>query len=401
MAPSAGSITDTFKSWRRLLVALTIAIVANIGIWAFVVIMPSIEAEFGTPRSQTAFPYTMTMIGFGIGNVLLGRVLDKFGITRALIGGSLLIGFSFFAAASLHDIYFLATVHFCLGIGTSVGFGPLIADVSHWFSRNRGIAVAIIASGNYLSGVVWPVFISGMLADNTWRDIYLLLGIMVPSLTIPLSFAMNDRLVVPKASPSNELAKQRTTTKHLSGQNLQWLLGLAGICCCVAMSMPQVHMVSYCVGLGYGPATGAELLSIMLAFGVMSRLIFGLVSDKLGGIRTVLISSFLQMLSLLFFLPFDSPISLYIVSAIFGLAQGGIVPSYAIVVREFLPASEAGERIGLVLMMTVFGMALGGWMSGAVFDMTGSYQLAFLNGVLWNLFNLVIMGWLLIRTRNL
>jgi MFS family permease len=401
MAPSAGSITDTSKSWRRLLVALTIAIVANIGIWAFVVIMPSIEAEFGTPRSQTAFPYTMTMIGFGIGNVLLGRVLDKFGITRALIGGSLLIGFSFFAAASLHDIYFLAAVHFCLGIGTSVGFGPLIADVSHWFSRNRGIAVAIIASGNYLSGVVWPVFISDMLADNTWRDIYLLLGIMVPSLTIPLSFAMNDRLVVPNASPSNELAKQRTTTKHLSGQNLQWLLGLAGICCCVAMSMPQVHMVSYCVGLGYGPAIGAELLSIMLAFGVMSRLIFGLVSDKLGGIRTVLISSFLQMLSLLFFLPFDSPISLYIVSAIFGLAQGGIVPSYAIVVREFLPASEAGERIGLVLMMTVFGMALGGWMSGAVFDMTGSYQLAFLNGVLWNLFNLVIMGWLLIRTRNL
>jgi MFS family permease len=401
MAPSAGSITDTSKSWRRLLVALTIAIVANIGIWAFVVIMPSIEAEFGTPRSQTAFPYTMTMIGFGIGNVLLGRVLDKFGITRALIGGSLLIGFSFFASASLHDIYFLAAVHFCLGIGTSVGFGPLIADVSHWFSRNRGIAVAIIASGNYLSGVVWPVFISDMLADNTWRDIYLLLGIMVPSLTIPLSFAMNDRLVVANASPSSELAKQRTTTKHLSGQNLQWLLGLAGICCCVAMSMPQVHMVSYCVGLGYGPAIGAELLSIMLAFGVMSRLIFGLVSDKLGGIRTVLISSFLQMLSLLFFLPFDSPISLYIVSAIFGLAQGGIVPSYAIVVREFLPASEAGERIGLVLMMTVFGMALGGWMSGAVFDMTGSYQLAFLNGVLWNLFNLVIMGWLLIRTRNL
>ena len=401
MAPSAGSITDTSKSWRRLLVALTIAIVTNIGIWAFVVIMPSIEAEFGTPRSQTAFPYTMTMIGFGIGNVLLGRVLDKFGITRALIGGSSLIGFSFFAAASSHDIYFLAAVHFCLGIGTSVGFGPLIADVSHWFSRNRGIAVAIIASGNYLSGVVWPVFISDMLADNTWRDVYLLLGIMVPSLTIPLSFAMNDRLVVANASPLNELAKKRITTKHLSGQNLQWLLGLAGICCCVAMSMPQVHMVSYCVGLGYGPAIGAELLSIMLAFGVMSRLIFGLVSDKLGGIRTVLISSFLQMLSLWFFLPFDSPISLYIVSAIFGLAQGGIVPSYAIVVREFLPASEAGERIGLVLMMTVFGMALGGWMSGAIFDLTGSYQLAFLNGVLWNLFNLVIMGWLLIRTRNL
>ena len=144
-----------------------------------------------------------------------------------------------------------------------------------------------------------------------------------------------------------------------------------------------------------------ELLSIMLAFGVMSRLIFGLVSDRVGGVLTVLISSFLQMLSLLFFLPFDSPVSLYIVSAMFGLAQGGIVPSYAIVVREFLPATEAGERIGLVLMMTVFGMALGGWMSGAIFDLAGSYQLAFLNGVLWNLFNLMIMGWLLIRTKNL
>ena len=401
MAPSASSNTDTSKSWKRLLVALTIAIVTNIGIWAFVVVMPSIEADFGTPRSQTAFPYTMTMIGFGIGNVLLGRALDKFGVARALIGGSLLIGLSFFAAASSHDIYLLAAVHFCLGIGTAVGFGPLIADVSHWFNKNRGIAVAVIASGNYLSGVVWPVFISDMLADNTWRDIYFLLGIMVPSLTIPLSFAMNDRVVVANSGPLDKLNQERTATKHLSGQNLQWLLGLAGICCCVAMSMPQAHIVAYCVGLGYGPAIGAELLSIMLGFGVMSRLIFGLVSDRLGGVRTVLISSFLQMLSLLFFLPFDGPVSLYIVSAMFGLAQGGIVPSYAIVVREFLPATEAGERIGLVLMMTVFGMALGGWMSGAIFDFTGNYQLAFLNGVLWNFFNLVIMGWLLTRTKNL
>jgi MFS family permease len=164
--------------------------------------------------------------------------------------------------------------------------------------------------------------------------------------------------------------------------------------CCVAMSMPQVHIVAYCSDLGFGAARGAQMLSLMLGFGIASRLVSGLICDRIGGIRTLLLGSALQGIALLLFIPFDGLMSLYVISIMFGLFQGGIVPSYAIIVREYFPPAEAGARVGSVITATLFGMALGGWMSGKVFDLTGSYQAAFINGVAWNLLNLSIAGWL-------
>jgi MFS family permease len=184
----------------------------------------------------------------------------------------------------------------------------------------------------------------------------------------------------------------------VSPRALQTLLVIAGLCCCVAMSMPQVHLVAYCGDLGYGAARGAQMLSLMLACGIVSRVTFGFICDRIGGLRTLLLGSSLQCVALLLFLPFDGLASLYIVSGLFGLFQGGIVPSYAIIVREFFPPREAGARVGAVIMATLFGMALGGWMSGAVFDLTGSYKAAFVNGILFNLVNLSIATWLLRRT---
>ncbi len=167
------------------------------------------------------------------------------------------------------------------------------------------------------------------------------------------------------------------------------------------MSMPQVHIVAYCADLGYGPARGAEMLALMLGFGVVSRLASGAIADRIGGVGTLIVGSFLQCLALLFYIPFDGLASLYIVSAFFGLAQGGIVPSYALIVRDYFPAREAGSRISLVLTATVLGMALGGWMSGEIYDLTGSYQAAFLNGIAWNLVNMAIAVWLLMgRSRR-
>jgi MFS family permease len=184
---------------------------------------------------------------------------------------------------------------------------------------------------------------------------------------------------------------------NMSPRTLQVLLGVAGVSCCVAMSMPQVHLVAYCGDLGYGAARGAEMLSIMLGLGIISRVSAGFVADKIGGVATVLIGAIMQGLSLTLFLFFDSLSSLYVISAMFGLFQGGIVPTYAIIVREYFPAGEAGTRVGLVFMATLIGMALGGWVSGAIFDLSGSYALAFLNGVLWNLVNVAIIGTLLLR----
>ena len=391
---------DNRRSWRRLIVALLIALVANVGIWSVVVVLPSIEAEFNSSRAVATLPYALTLIGFAIGNFLIGHLVDRFGVTKALIFASFIISINFLFCALSNNLFAIIFSHFFLGLGTAAGFGPLIADISHWFLKKRGIAVAIIASGNYLSGVIWSPIIANILISNGWRDIYLILSLVISAVVIPLSFLLLKKSKEIKLIALQVKKNADITKVSISGRKHQFCLGLAGVGCCIAMAMPQVHIVAYCVGLGFGSTIGAEMLSLMLACGVVSRILFGLCADRLGGFYTLIISSTLQLISLFLFLPFNGMISLYLVSAIFGLSQGGIVPSYTIVVREFLPAHEAGQRIGIVLMLTIFGMAIGGWMSGWIFDQTGSYQIAFLNGILWNMFNLVILAWLFFRIRK-
>ncbi|AVO37599.1 CynX/NimT family MFS transporter [Pukyongiella litopenaei] len=392
-------IHDSGYSWLRLAITLLIASVANVGMWAVIVILPAVEAEFGAGRAEASLPYTLTMVGFALGNLLIGRVVDRFGVTLALIGAAMLSAACYGLAVLAPSILVLSLVHLGLGIGTGVGFGPLIADISHWFLRRRGIAVALVASGNYLSGAIWPMLLAGLLAESGWRQVYLVLAVVTLAALVPLSLLLRRR-VPPEAHGVAEAASagNRRST-GLSPRALQWLLGLAGIACCVAMSMPQVHIVAYCVGLGYGPAVGAEMLSLMLLGGVVSRVISGLVADRLGGVATLLAGSVLQCIALFLYLPWDGMVPLYLVSAVFGLSQGGIVPSYALVVREFMPAREAGARVGFVMMMTIVGMALGGWLSGWIYDLSGSYQLAFVNGIAWNGLNIAIVAMLMLRAR--
>lgn len=378
---------------------LGIATVANVGIWAVIVIMPAVEVEFGAGRAEASMPYTLTMIGFAVGNLLIGRIVDRFGVTVALIGAAVAIAAGFVLSTMAPSMVALSVTHLLLGLGSAVGFGPLIADISHWFMKRRGIAVALVASGNYLSGAIWPMLLADILADSGWRQVYLFLAVVTLVVVIPMSLLLRRQLPEDAHGVAEAASALKALSAGFSPRALQYLLGLAGIGCCVAMSMPQVHIVAYCVGLGYGPAVGAEMLSLMLLGGVVSRVISGLVADRLGGVLTLLVGSVLQCIALLLYLPYDGMVSLYIVSAIFGLAQGGIVPSYALVVREYMPAKEAGARVGFVLMMTILGMALGGWMSGWIYDVTGNYQMAFLNGIVWNGLNIAIMVMLLLRSR--
>ncbi|NOE33095.1 MULTISPECIES: CynX/NimT family MFS transporter [unclassified Ruegeria] len=392
-------IHDSRYSWLRLLITLAIATVANVGMWAVIVVMPAVEVEFGAGRAEASMPYTLTMIGFALGNMWLGQLVDRLGVTMALIGAAILSALSYVLATLAPNIMLLSAAHLLLGLGTSIGFGPLIADISHWFMKRRGIAVALVASGNYLSGAIWPTMLSGILARDGWQQVYVTLAVLTLLVVIPLSLLLRRRVPVEAHSTAEASAQINARSAGVSPRTLQYILGLAGIGCCVAMSMPQVHIVSYCVGLGYGPAVGAEMLSLMLLGGVVSRLVSGLLADHLGGVMTLLIGSVLQCIALFLFLPYDGMVSLYFISLMFGLAQGGIVPSYALVVREYMPPQEAGARVGFVLMMTILGMALGGWMSGWIYDLTGSYQLAFVNGILWNGLNIAIVLMLLKRSR--
>ena len=392
---------DGPHSWLRLVISVGVALISTVGMWSVVIILPEVQREFGIDRAEASMPYTAVMIGFAIGNFILGRLVDHFNITKVLIGAALILGAGFALTGITTSIWQFTIIQGVLiGVGTSAGFGPLIADISHWFQRRRGIAVSIVAAGNYLAGAVWPLFLKEIIAAEGWRAAHYLIAIVIVCAVIPLSLLLRRQPPLEAAVPPNDAAQRRVPKRiiDLPPRTLQGLLIIAGLSCCVAMSMPQVHLVAYCGDLGYGPAAGAEMLSLMLAGGVVSRLVWGFLSDYIGGLRALLFGSVLQGVALFLYIPFDGLASLYVVSLVFGLSQGGIVPAYAMIVRENLPAREAGQRIGVVLMSTVIGMAFGGWLSGWIFDQTGSYQAAFLNGLAWSLLNVAIMGSLLWRT---
>ncbi|MBP0600402.1 MFS transporter [Herbaspirillum sp. LeCh32-8] len=387
----------------RLFITLILMIVGASGMYVMAVVLPAVQAEFGVDRGLASLPYTLTMLGVGAGGMLMGRMADKRGIMTPLMLGGACLGGGFIAAALAPNIWVFMAAH-CILIGllgTSATFSPLVADTSMWFLKRRGIAVAVCASGNYLGGAIWPPIVQHFVDAVGWRQTYIGLGLICAAVMCSLALLMRARPPAQMATAGTARVAAGDRPFGLSVNAAQLLLCVAGIACCVAMAMPQVHIVAYCGDLGYGPARGAQMLSLMLACGVVSRLVSGAICDRIGGLRTLLLGSFLQGTSLLLFLPFDSLASLYVISALFGLFQGGIVPSYAIIVREYFPAAEAGQRVGAVIMTTMFGMAIGGWMSGKIFDLTGSYHAAFANGIGWNLLNFAIAFLLLTRVRGM
>ena len=394
---------DTRYSWLRLFISLLIAVIGNVGMWAIVVVMPDFQAEMGLDRANASLPYTFTMIGFAVGNYAIGRMVDRYGIVACLLGAAVLNSAAFYAATLTSSLWIICFIQLLLGFASAAAFGPLIADVSKWFLKRRGIAVAIAASGNYLSGAIWPLLLTGVLQTSGWQGVYLWLAALTITIMVPFSLLLSQKVKDKSIQLADAQSSNRLGALPFSARTLTWLLGLAGVGCCVAMSMPQVHIVAYCVDLGYGPTAGAEMLSLMLMGGVFSRLISGVLADRLGGVRTLLIGASLQCVGLALYLPSDGLASLYLVSLVFGLSQGGIVPSYAIIVREYLPARMAGERVGFVMMATIMGMALGGWMSGWIYDASGSYALAFWNGIAWNFLNIAIVGfisWRAVKHQN-
>jgi MFS family permease len=397
------SLIDSRYAAGRLLTTLALVTLGNSGMYVVAVVLPTVQAEFGVGRADASLPYTLMMVCLGLGGLVTGRMADRYGIAPVLGIGAAAVAAGYLLAALSDNIWTFGLAHgLLLGmLGSSATFAPLIADTALWWNKRRGIAVAICASGNYVAGTVWPPIVQWGIEMFGWRPTYMAMGLVCGTGIALLSLRMRLRPpqvdVAPTVSPSMTSAPDTRRPFGLSPSVAQSLLFIAGIACCVAMAMPQVHIVAYCVDLGFGAARGAEMLSLMLVCGIVSRLVSGLICDRIGGIRTLLLGSALQGVALLLFLPFDGLVPLYVISAMFGLFQGGIVPAYAIIVREHFPAQEAGVRVGALVMASLFGMALGGWMSGWVFDLTGSYHAAFLNGIGWNLLNLSITSFLFFR----
>jgi MFS family permease len=392
-------VPDSRRAWMRLAVAVLIGSLGSVGMWSVVVALPVVQTEFGAGRGTASLAFTMVMLGFGSGGVLTGKITDRYGIVTAIGVGIGILALGYIGAGMSSSIWQFILVHFAIGLSSSATFGPLMAEASHWFYRYRGLAVAIAASGNYIGGTIWPPLVNFGIQSIGWRTTHIAVGLFT---AVAMAAALVGlRLFMGAGTRRSHVnAPPPRVNLRLSTNALTAILSLASIACCVAMSMPQVHIVAYCGDLGYGVARGAEMLSLMLGFGIISRIGSGFLADRIGGIATLLIGSIAQGTALLFYLFFDTLTSLYIISAMFGLFQGGIVPSYAIIVREAMPASEAATRVGIVIFASVFGMSFGGFISGVIFDATGSYGAAFLNGIAWNAVNVTIMLSLLWRARQ-
>lgn len=395
---NTASHLDSRASWLRLAIALTIGTIGSIGMWSFVVALPAVQQDFGVSRAEVSLPYTMTMLGFAFGGVFMGKLADRRGIFPALLGGAVLISSGYAASSFAPNLFVFSLLQILIGLGTSASFAPLMIDVSFWFMKRRGLAVALASSGNYLAGTLWPPLLQSAIAAYGWRTAMISIGIICICTLAPLAFLMRRR--APIGAGANAKPVPRFGAPDIPQGALYGLLTVAGVACCVAMSMPQVHIVAYCADLGYGAARGAEMLSVMLGLGILSRIAAGFVADRIGALSALLIGSTLQGVALFLYLFFDSMTSLYVISGLFGLFQGGIVPMYAVIVRDYFPAAKAGGVTGVIIMATLFGMAAGGWMSGYIFDLTGSYRMAFLNGLAWNLVNVAIAAFLLMKSRG-
>jgi MFS family permease len=376
----------------RLTTALALMTLGCSAMYAGVMVLEPLALELGTGRGNSSLIYGSFMIGFALGGVFMGRLADRMGIMIPALIGSLALPAGFYLAAHASSILeiCLAFSLLCGFLGSSFSMAPLIADISHWFNRRRGLAVGIAFSGSYVAGAIWPPILQRMFDAQGWRESFIDLALLTLIFMALLSLLLYPRPPTNEQLPTTGSANSNLTNSAISAGTLQSLICLAGFGCCVAMAMPQIHIVPYVMDLGHPAIRGAEMLGLMLGFGVISRVGSGWLSDRIGGLATLLLGSVLQLAVLIAFLTGNSLVFLYGISIAFGLSQGGIVPSYTIILRAFFPPKQAGWRISTSFLFTIAGMAFGGWIAGALYDLTGSYTVSFLNAIGFNILNLWI-----------
>ena len=381
----------------RLATVLALMTLGCSAMYAGVMVLEPLALELDTGRGNSSLIYGSFMIGFALGGVFMGRLADRMGIMIPALIGSLALPAGFYLAAHASSILeiCLAFSLLCGFLGSSFSMAPLIADISHWFSRRRGLAVGIAFSGSYVAGAIWPPILQRMFDAQGWRESFVDLALLTLILMALLSLLLYPRSPINKQLPTASSANSNLTNSAISAGTLQSLIYLAGFGCCVAMAMPQVHIVPYVMDLGHPAIRGAEMLGLMLGFGVISRVGSGWLSDRIGGLATLVLGSALQVAVLIAFLTGNSLVFLYGISIAFGLSQGGIVPSYTIILRAFFPPKQAGWRISTSFLFTVAGMAFGGWIAGLLYDLTGSYTVSFLNAIGFNILNLWVAASLL------
>jgi len=401
-APPAASV-ETRYGWAVVAASMVLVAMSFGSNYLIVVALKPVAEEFGWPRGIPSLAYSATLFGAGVGGIAMGWLADRIGMFRPAVLGAVMVALGAFVAGRAQDMWTLLLAHGVLFglLGNSTVFSPLLTNTMRWFDRRRGIAVSLVASGQSLAGFGWPPLFRWTIEHYGWRWTMFAYGVCVLIVMLPVAFVLRRAPPRPPGGrPQGGSVDAAGRVLGMAPNLVQALLFLAIIGCCVAMAMPMVHIVAYCSDLGFAAARGAEMLSLLLGSAVASRLIFGGLADRIGALPTLLISSGLQALGLALFAWVDTLVGLYLLSVAFGFVFGGIVPAYALIVRELFPEAQAGWRVGVVYLGGTIGMASGGWLGGHIFDLTGAYHAAFLTGFAFNLTNLVIVGALVWRHRG-
>jgi len=400
MLQSSSSI-EIRDSWIVAWVALLTMMMAFGAPWIIAVALKDIAGEVGGTRSIPALASSLAWLGSGAGGIMMGRIADRVGTRWTVICGGLMIGLGL--AISTLGLPWPLWIGHGLFIGL-VGLGginaPLYIYVSRWFDRRRGSALALISSGSYLAGALWPTVFERAVAALGWRQTMLWYAVAEIVVIVPFAavYFRHPPEVFDPATASVTGARQ-TRLLGLPRNVVFAMMCGAGVMCCVPMAMPQGHLVAFCTDLGISRSTGALMLSVLLCTAFLSRQIWGLISDRVGGLVTVLIGSAWQAASMVFFLFTQNEVGLFTVATAFGLGFSGIIPAYVLAVRDLFPASEAPWRIPTLLLFSGFGMASGGWLAGLLYDHFGYYAPAFAAGVGANVLNLLLIGVLVARQR--
>ena len=402
MLQSPSSSIESKASWTVACVALVTMLMAFGAAWITAVALKDIAAEVGGTRSIPAFASAMAWLGSGIGGIMMGRIADRVGTRWTVICGALMVGLGL-AISTLGPPWPLWVGH-GLFIGL-IGLGginaPLYIYVSRWFDRRRGSALALISSGSYLAGALWPPVFEQALAAFGWRQTMLWYALAEIVVIVPLAliyFRHPPEVIHPAA-----LLRAGESKARVLGWPPNAVFALmcgAAVLCCVPMAMPQGHLVAFCSDLGISRSMGALMLSVLLGTAFLSRQVWGAVSDRIGGLATVLIGSVWQAASMIGFLATQNEAGLFTVAAAFGLGFSGIIPAYVLALRELFPAAEASWRIPTLLLFSALGMASGGWIAGLLYDHFGYYAPAFAFGVGANIVNFIIIGLLVYRQNS-
>ena len=398
--PPAGIPTsiEGRQSWVVAFIVLgMLSIVYGAPLLVVVGLKPMTEA-LGTDRSVIALAGALVWVGTGTGGILMGWLADRIGL-RAVVAFGAVMTTAGLALSTLGSVWALYVGHGLLvglfGIGAI--YAPLLIYVTRWFDRRRGTAVALISSGQYIAGVVWPSLFERAIDGWGWQTTMLLYSVVVIAVVLPAVFTLGVAPDAPKLGRVGARFGSRAPVLGMPPNLTQGLICLAAFCCCVPMAVPSAHLVAFCSDLGISATHGAAMLSVLLGCAFLSRQLWGAMADRYGGLRTVMVGSTLQALAIGAFLLTQSEVGLFTVAAAFGLGFSGIIPAYSVAIRDLFPSAEASWRIPTVLFTGMSGMAFGSWFAGALYDHFGFYAPAFAAGVAFNILNLLVIGFLVVR----